>query len=112
MRGIIFTKDLDKGNAQLLDMAQKYKMMQIDTQLKRLKDGFVLDCANGDYWSVRSANIRACGIRCNIAYVERSIDVETYRCEIAPCLIDYPYSAIRLWGEGNLHIDDCPMLPF
>ena len=112
MRGIIFAKDLDKGNVQLLDIAQKYEMLQIDTQIRRLKHGFTLECANGDYWSVRSANVRACGARCNIAYIERSIDLETYRCEIAPCLISFPYSAIRLWGEGDLHIDDCPMLPF
>ena len=112
MRGIIFAKDLDKGNVQLLDIAQRYEMLQIDTQIRRLKHGFTLECANGDYWSVRSANVRACGARCNIAYVERSIDLETYRCEIAPCLTNFPYSAIRLWGEGNLHIDDCPMLPF
>lgn len=112
MRGIIFAKDLDKGNAQLLNMAQRYKMLQIDTQVKKMKHGFILECANGDYWNVREVNGHARGSSCNVAYVERSIDLETYHCKIAPLLTDFPYSAVRLWGKGSLHIDDCIVLPF
>lgn len=112
MRGIIFCKSIDKGNQQLLDMTERYKLMNIATQVKMMKNGFTLECANGDFWSVKSASHHALGARCNIAYIERSIDLDTYNHIIAPCLTSYPYSAVRLWGEGNLHIDDCPMLPF
>lgn len=112
MRGIIFCKELDKGNAQLLNIMERYKLMGIEVQVKMMKHGYTLECANGDYWKVHNANFRALGARCNIAYVERNIDIETYRCCIAPCMTDFPYSAVRLWGEGNLHIDDTPILPF
>ena len=38
MRGIIFCKDLDKGNAELLNVMERYKLMQISTQVKIEKD--------------------------------------------------------------------------
>lgn len=112
MRGIIFCTDIERGNNQLLSLAERYKLMQISCQVKMMKSGYTLECGNGDYWKVHNANIRALGARCNIAYVERNIDYDTYRCCIAPCMTDFPYAAVRLWGEGNLHIDDAPMLPF
>lgn len=49
MRGIIFCKDLDKGNAELLNVMERYKLMQISTQVKMMKHGYTLECANGDY---------------------------------------------------------------
>ena len=67
---------------------------------------------NGDTWKVVKANDSARGQRCNIAYIERSIDYDTYRCIIAPKMFDSPYTAIHLWGEGDLHISDTPALPF
>ena len=112
MRGIIFCTDIERGNAQLLNLMDKYKLMDIPVQLKIMKQGYTLECGNDDYWKVHNVNIRTLGSRCNIAYVERNIDYDVYRCCIAPCMTDFPYSATRLWGEGDLHIDDTPELPF
>ena len=112
MRGIICCTNIEQGNTQLLNLMEKYKLMDMSVQLKIMKQGYTLECGNGDYWKVHNANIRALGARCNIAYVERNIDYDTYRCSIVPCLTDFPYSAVHLWGEGDLHIDDTPDLPF
>ena len=112
MRGIIFCTNIEQGNTQLLNLMEKYKLMNTPVQLKIMKQGYTLECGNGDYWKVHNANIKALGARCNIAYVERNIDYDTYRCSIVPCLTDFPYSAVHLWGEGDLHIDDTPDLPF
>ena len=108
MRGIVFCKSLNKGNAELINLSEKYKMMNIKSELRMRKEGNVLMCDNGDYWKVTKANIHACGSRCNVAYIERTISVYEYLQFIAPALTDFPFSAIHLWGEGNLHIDDCP----
>lgn len=112
MRGIIFCTDIERGNAQLLNLMDKYKLMDIPVQMQIRKQGYILECGNGDYWKVHNAKVQALGARCNIAYVERNIDYDVYKCYITPCMTDFPYSAIRLWGEGDLHIDDTPDLPF
>ena len=112
MRGIIFCTDTERGNAQLLNLMDKYKLMDIPVQMQIRKQGYILECGNGDYWKVHNANALMLGVRCNIAYIERNIDYDVYRCCIAPCLTDFPYSAIHLWGEGDLHIDNTPDLPF
>ena len=67
---------------------------------------------NGDKWSIAGARNSSRGIACNIAYVERSIDYDTYRTIIFPTIKCKPYTAIHLWGEGNLHLDDSQPLPF
>lgn len=112
MRGIIFCTDTEKGNAQLLNLMDRYKLMDIPVQIQMRKQGYTLECGNGDYWKVHNANVQVPRARCNIAYVERNIDYDVYRYYIAPCMTNFPYSAIRLWGEGDLHIDDTPELPF
>lgn len=112
MRGIIFCKNIEDGNKQLLDIAKNYKFIKIDIQLKKLEKGYSLMCDNGDYWTVASSSSTARGLRCNIAYIQRSIDIDTYYEVIAPCLTSLPYTAIRLFGEGNLRISEQPMPPF
>lgn len=112
MTGIIFCKNIRDGNEQLLNIARNYSKMQIEYELKQFKAGYILACENGDYWKVVSANTLARGHRCNIAYIQRNIDIDTYYEVIAPCLTCLPYSAIRLFGEGNLRISEQPMPPF
>ena len=68
---------------------------------------------NGDEWRVAGARDSSRGMACNIAYVERSVDYDTYRTIILPTVKNYPFRAIHLWGEGNLHItDEVQLRPF
>lgn len=116
MRGIIWYKDeCFNGLEKLKDIVKKYEQVKIPTVRVHYSTwNAYAEFENGDIWRVKKAHDFSRGHRCNIAYVERSIDYETYRCIIAPSMSDFPYSAIRLWGEGNLHITDniIPQLPF
>ena len=119
MRGIIFCKNYTSANTEGVEMLkhiiQQYEKIEINCifHISPSGNSSYADFYNGDSWRVVVANESGtCGRRCNIAYVERSIDYKTYCCLISPCLYDFPYSAVRLWGEGNLHINDTPDLPF
>lgn len=114
MKGIIYYEsNFEKANEELKKIVDKYNRMQISVircYYKRI--GSYAEFENGDTWQVVKANDSARGNRCNIAYIERSIDYDTYRYIIAPKMLDFPFSAFRLWGEGDLHISDEPPLPF
>jgi len=57
VRGIIFCTDTERGNAQLLNLMDKYKLMDIPVQMQIRKQGYTLECGNGDYWKVHNANV-------------------------------------------------------
>lgn len=114
MKGIIWYRDdYSKGIEQLKIMINKYERMKIPVTENHFSkyDTYVV-FENGDTWKVVGA--RKCGRanRCNIAYVERNIDYDIYKTIITPTMINFPFSAVRFWGEGNLHISDEPLLPF
>lgn len=114
MKGIIqYRDDYSKGIEQLKIMINKYERMKIPVTENHFSkyDTYVV-FENGDTWKVVGA--RECGRanRCNVAYVERNIDYDIYKTIIAPTMINFPFSAVRFWGEGNLHISDEPPLPF
>ena len=50
--------------------------------------------------------------RCNIAYIQRNIPYNIYRTVIEPTIVEYPFSGIQLWGEGNLYITNEIQRPF
>lgn len=114
MKGIIYYESsFEKANEELKKIVDRYNQMQIPVikcHYKRI--GSYAEFKNGDTWQVVKANDSARGFRCNVAYIERCINYDIYRCIIAPKMFDFPYSAMRLWGEGDLHISDEPPLPF
>ncbi len=116
MRGIIYCKSSSiNGNEQLKEIVDRYNKAHIATKICHYKaTGSYAEFENGDIWKVVRASDSARGQCCNIAYVERSIDYDTYRVIIRPTIKNLPYTAIHLWGEGNLHITDniIPQLPF
>lgn len=114
MKGVIYYESSwENGNEQLKEIIKRYNQMNISTiKCHYMKNGSWAEFENGDIWKVVKANDSARGFRCNIAYIERCINYDTYRCIIAPKMFDFPYSAMRLWGEGDLHISDEPPLPF
>lgn len=114
MKGIIWYRDdYSKGIEQLKIMIDNYERMKIPVTENHFSkyDTYVV-FENGDTWKVVGA--RECGRanRCNVAYVERNVDYNAYKTIICPSMICFPFSAVRFWGEGNLHISDEPPLPF
>lgn len=114
MKGIIYYESsFEKANEELKKMIDRYNQMHIPvTKCHYKKIGSWAEFENGDTWQVVKANDSARGYRCNVAYIERSVNYNTYCCIIAPKMIDFPFSAIHLWGEGNLHISNEFPLPF
>ena len=114
MKGIIYYESsFENANEELKRIVDNYNKSGIPvTKCHYKKIGSYAEFENGDTWKVLRANESARGARCNIAYIERSINYDAYRCRIAPSMFDFPYAALRLWGEGDLHIDDNPPLPF
>ena len=114
MKGIIFYgSSYEKANEELKKIVDRYNRMRIPVikcHYKRI--GSYAKFENGDIWRVLEAKDSARGYRWNIAYIERSINLDAYRCIISPGAFDFPFAAIRLWGEGNLHLDFDPPLPF
>ena len=114
MKGIIWYRDdYSKGIEQLKIMIDNYERMKIPVTENHFSkyDTYVV-FENGDTWKVVGA--RECGRanRCNVAYVERNIDYDIYKTIISPTMINFPFSAVHFWGEGNLHISDELPLPF
>ena len=117
MRGIIYYNENRKQAIEILEaMIKRYETMEIPVKRCSISElGSMTSFAefsNGDTWSVRRAGDNARGHRCNVAYVDRSIPYEIYRSIVLPAMIEYPFCAERLWGEGDLHLDYTPDLPF
>ena len=101
------------GNAKLREIVANYEMARIPVvKVHYANHGAWAQFENGDIWRVLGANDRSRGYRCNVAYIERSISFDTYRTVICPAMINHPYSAIHLWGEGNLYIMEDFSMPF
>lgn len=114
MKGIIWYKDdWVKGFEQLEKIIEKYQQINISTKrFARSRFDSFAEFQNGDIWRVKCAGEQSRGQRCNVSYIERSIDYNIYECIISHCTTAYPYNAIRLWGEGDLHLTDAQPLPF
>ena len=114
MTGIIYyNSNYENGIAQLKQIEENYKMANISsTYSYYTRSRAEITFENGDNWKVIRAGDNARGYRWNIAYIERSVDLNTYRGIISCSALSFPFSATRLWGEGNLHIFDEVPLPF
>ena len=113
MKGIIYCSEYSKGNEMFLDILNNYEKSHIALITKHIRNiGSFAEFVNGDKWVVVKTGDNARGHRWNIAYIERNISYDIYRTIISPCAMLYPYNAIHLWGEGDLHINNIPSLPF
>lgn len=114
MRGIIYyNSNFINANEQLKAIIDKYNQVQIPViKCHYKKIGSYAEFENGDIWRVVRANENARGHKWNIAYIERNIDYDIYQCIISPSTAHFPFSAIHLWGEGDLHLTNEPPAPF
>lgn len=110
---IYYGSDYATGNAKLQEIVAAYERMGIlTTRCHYTINGSYVEFDNGDHWSVRRASDNARGYRWNVAYIERCIDYNSFRTVVMPAGTLSPFTAIHLFGEGDLHIDYRPDLPF
>ena len=109
-----YRDDVNKGIGMLKQVVIDYALANIEpSYCNYSKSNAYVTFENGDKWSVLGARHSSRGAASNIAYIERSIDYDTYRTIILPTVKNYPFRAIHLWGEGNLHItDEVQLFPF
>lgn len=114
MKGVIWhNNNYSEALEQLEKIIKNYERMNIPIARQcSTKNNTSVIFENGDTWEVIAAIERSRGKRCNIAYVERNIDSNIYQTIICRTIIDFPFSAIHLWGEGNLHLSAETPLPF
>lgn len=114
MKGAIWSMTAAEGNEMLEKVIENYTRYGIELRHKKISaiSGSTAEFGNGDSWRVCKASDCSRGVRCNVAYIQRSIPYDVYRTIISPAMFDFPFAAIRLWGEGNLHISDEVPLPF
>ena len=116
MKCVVWSVNIKEGNSKLEQIIENYTKYGITIRDKKNSStgGSSVEFSNGDYWRVCGARDNFRGTRCNIAYIQRNIPYDIYRTIISPCILDFPFSAIQLWGEGNLYITDKLMieLPF
>ena len=114
MKGIIWCTQISKGNDMLKKVVADYGQMRIIPNYynNSVKNCHYVEFDNGDEWTVVSASTNSRGHKSNIAYIERTIDLDTVKCIIWPSLVSTPFSAYRLYGEGDLHLTDEAPYPF
>lgn len=96
MIGIIWTENIEAGNKKLEQMIEDYSQTKINmTSYMHSKYGSIVSFENGDRWRVVLPSDRRRGERCNIAYIDRTIDKKTVDEVIFPSLIRYPYTAYK-----------------
>lgn len=114
VKGVIYySSSWENGIAQLKRVEENYHRMKIATTRSHyMRYGSWVEFENGDVWRVLGARDSSRGHKWNIAYIERSVSYDVYRCIISPAALEFPFCGIKLWGEGDLHIDNTPPLPF
>lgn len=96
MIGIIWTDNINEGNITLEQMIEDYNKLGINTiSYMKSKYGSKVGFDNGDYWKVVRPSKNQRANKCNVAYIDRTINKEVLHTVIYPTLVAYPYSAYR-----------------
>ena len=114
MKGVVWGSTFANASEKLTEIVDRYIKAgyEIENQVHSKNTHCVL-FTNGDTWRAVRASDNARGNRCNISYIERDIDYNVYRTVVEPSTTLLPFTAIRFYGEGNLHITDkITELPF
>ena len=114
MKGIVWGSTFANASEKLTEIVDRYIKAgyEIENQVHSKNTHYVL-FTNGDTWRAVRASDNVRGSKWNISYSERNIDSDIYFTIIEPCTSVLPFTAIRFYGEGNLHITDkISELPF
>lgn len=90
-----------------MEIASKYESMGIGLEKPLIKTKYELQSyfTNGDFWSTASVSNNRYGRRCNVAYIDDTIDPEVVDTVIKPCVTLGPYYAynyFHIWTEEEL----------
>ena len=101
MRGIVYGKTFQRAEIQLQKIIDDYKKMGIEPEsiykIRKSINNFSVEFPNGDYWIAGRASENSRGRACNIAYIDRDIDIEIVECIIKPTIKSFPYQAYRYY---------------
>ena len=107
MRGIVFGRTFENAKKQFQKIVDRYELMGIGMEKPLTKTKYELKSyfTNGDFWSTVSSSSNCRGRRCNIAYIDDTIDPEVVDTFIKPCLTASPYCAynyFHIWTKEEL----------
>ena len=101
MRGIVYGKTFEQAEIQLQKIIEDYKKIGIEPasiyHIRKSKNNYSVEFPNGDYWIAVGASANSRGRTCNIAYIDRDIDIEIIECVIKPTIKSFPYQAYRYY---------------
>lgn len=104
MTGIVFGNTFERAEIQLNKIAQDYKMCHIFIeQLRKRNNSLEIIFDNGDIWRARAASESIRGIRCNVAYIDKTIPLKFANEVIKPLISAYPFQAYKIFSlyEGE-----------
>ena len=98
IRGIVWYKNRNNGEEQFNIILSRYKIMGIpQIKIQKDKTTIFITLENGDkWWLIKADGQRKIG-RCNISYIDRSINNEIIEKIIKPCTILWPYTAYNYY---------------
>lgn len=107
MRGIVFGNTFENAQKKFMDIVSKYQLMRIGMEKPLIKTKHELQSyfTNGDFWSTVSLSSNLRGRKCNVAYIDDTIDPQVVDTIIKPCLTASPYCAynyFHIWTEEEL----------
>lgn len=98
---------MEDGNVELQRMIDNYIAMQhaITSQVISKNNSRVI-FDNGDEWRVLTATENRRGIRCNIAYIDRTIDKHIVETVIQRTMVSMPYMAYKYFypASGSMEV--------
>lgn len=110
MRGIIWCNKIEDGSIELERMINNYEQMgyEVNEYRKSQYYGSIVQFNNNDVWEVRQPNENNQGVRCNISYIDRTIDRYTVDTLIRHSMIATPYTAYKYFypaSEENIEVE-------
>lgn len=102
MRGIVFGRDRQTADKELKFIIDKYQFINIKYD-RYIVNSSATECylSNGDHWLAVGSTDCLRGMACNIAYIDRGINIDTINYIILPMVKSYPYTAVHYYGEPN-----------
>ena len=101
MRGIVYGSTFEKAKTQLEKIIEDYQKIGIEINGRRgfrvAHNSMDVVFINGDQWTAVRASENSRGRACNIAYIDRDIDIEIVECIIKPTIKSFPYQAHRYY---------------
>ena len=97
MRGIVYGKTFKRAETKLQEIIENYKKIGIEPNSIYKNNYYSVEFPNRDDWIAVGASENSHGRTCNIAYIDRDIDIEIIERIIKPTIKSFPYQAYRYY---------------